>query len=81
VVVRPDEDGLLLDHLYVLPEFQNRSIGFPGLVRRFKEADEQALSIKVGALKESASNRFYLAHGFEQVDESEWDNHYVRPSA
>ena len=32
-----------------------------------------------GALRESGSSRFYLRHGFTQVEQDEWDNYYVLP--
>lgn len=35
--------------------------------------------MRVGALKESASNRFYTRHGFQFVESSEFDNHCIRP--
>jgi hypothetical protein len=44
------------------------------------EADASALPLRVGALKESASNRFYIRHGFQFVESSEFDNYYVRPT-
>ena len=71
VMVRPNEDGLYLDHLYIHPDFQNRGLGSQALKIILQEADEANLPVKVGALKESASNRFYLAHGFELVEEGE----------
>jgi hypothetical protein len=42
-------------------------------------ADAERLPVQVGALKESASNRFYLRHGFLKESEDAWDIHYVRP--
>lgn len=79
--VRPSPEGLRLDHLYIVPEFQNRGIG--GLVLReiLADADRRGLPVLVGALKESASNRFYLRHGFVATSESEWDIYYTRPPA
>ncbi|MBI1331395.1 MAG: GNAT family N-acetyltransferase [Armatimonadetes bacterium] len=77
-VVKPETDGLLLDHLYVLPEFQRRGIGRHVLKAVFRDADERGLTMTVGALKESDSNRFYVANGFEPVGEGEWDNYYRR---
>jgi GNAT superfamily N-acetyltransferase len=77
VVVKPDGDGLLLDHLYVDPRFQNQGIGAAVLATVF--ADAQGKRVRVGALRGSDSNRFYLRHGFELVKEDEWDNYYVRP--
>ncbi len=80
VVVRPDGDGLLLDHLYIGPGFQNRGVGAAVLASVFAEADAQGKRLRVGALRGSDSNRFYLRHGFELAKEDEWDNYYVRPA-
>ena len=35
---------------------------------------------KVGALRESDSNRFYQRHGFRLVEQGEFDNYYLRPN-
>jgi GNAT superfamily N-acetyltransferase len=79
VTVKPCDDGLLLDHLYVLPSFQGRGIGALILASIFNAADTDGQQIRVGALKESDSNRFYERHGFKMVSEGEWDNYFVRP--
>ncbi|MBB6286335.1 L-amino acid N-acyltransferase YncA [Pseudomonas sp. SJZ103] len=78
VVVQRHPNEFLLDHLYVRPSAQGSGIGSAVLSRIFKEAENAALPIKVGALKESASNRFYTRHGFQFVQSSEFDNYYVR---
>ena len=78
VVVRPRDEGLLLDHLYVLPSAQGLGVGAAVLRMIFAEADAQEKLLRVGALKESDSNRFYERHGFELVEVGEWDNYYVR---
>ena len=78
VVVKHHHNELLLDHLYVRPSAQGSGIGSAVLAHIFKVADAAALPIKVGALKESASNRFYIRHGFHFVESSEFDNYYVR---
>lgn len=78
VVVKPLQDGLLLDHLYVIPSAQGTGIGSEVLAQVFREADEQRRSVSVGALKQSASNRFYIRHGFEFIESGEFDNYYVR---
>jgi ribosomal protein S18 acetylase RimI-like enzyme len=78
VVVKHHNNELLLDHLYVIPDAQGSGIGSAVLDHIFKEADAAALPIRVGALKESASNRFYIRHGFRFVESSEFDNYYVR---
>jgi len=78
VVVKPMEDALLLDHLYVHPGFQGYGIGSAVLELIFDAADAANLAIRVTALRDSDSNRFYVRHGFEKIDEDEWDIHYVR---
>ena len=80
VVVKPVDDGLLLDHLYIDPRFQNRGVGRSVLATVFAEADAKRMPLRVGALRGSDSNRFYLRHGFALVKEDEWDNYYVRPA-
>jgi GNAT superfamily N-acetyltransferase len=62
----------------VRPSAQGSGIGSAVLAQIFKAADAVALPIKVGALKESASNRFYTRHGFQFVESTEFDNYYVR---
>lgn len=81
VVVRPGAEVLLLEHLYIAPEHQGRGLGGCVLDAVFAEADALGLPIRVGALQGSASNRFYLRHGFRLVEQAEWDNYYLRPPA
>jgi len=78
---RPSPEGLRLDHLYIHPEVQSRGIGSHVLKSILAEADESGVTVLVGALKESASNRFYQRHGFAIASEGEWDNYYVRPNS
>jgi len=78
VVVKPVDSQLLLDHLYIKPTSQGRGIGAAVLALVFAEADAKALAVRVGALRESASNRFYVRHGFRWVGRSEHDNYYIR---
>jgi GNAT superfamily N-acetyltransferase len=77
-VAKVCDGALLLDHLYIRPSHQNRGIGAAVLRALFAEADEASLPIRVGALRASASNRFYVRHGFELVEQAEFDNDYVR---
>jgi GNAT superfamily N-acetyltransferase len=79
-VVKPQVNGLLLDHLYVSPVHQGAGTGAAVLATVFAEADAAGLPVFVGALRESASNRFYTKHGFALVEQSEFDNLYVRPA-
>ena len=78
LVVKSQANELLLDHLYVSPKHQGKGIGTTVLVQVFAEAEEVGLPVRVGALRESASNRFYTRHGFVLVEQSEFDNYYVR---
>lgn len=78
VVVRPHEAGWLLDHLYIHPDHQSSGIGATVLLHVFREADQAGQPIRVGALRGSDSNRFYLRHGFRLFEEAEWDLYYVR---
>ena len=78
VVVRPHEEGWLLDHFYIHPDHQDRGIGATVLLYVFREADQAGQPIRVGALRESDSNRFYVRYGFRLVQEAEWDLYYVR---
>ena len=78
--LRPDGDGLRLDHLYLRPGAQGEGLGGRVLRRILDEADGLGLPVRVGALRGSDSNRFYRRHGFVQTAESEWDIDYLRPA-
>lgn len=78
---RPFGDAFHLDHLYVLPGYQSLGIGSHVMRKLIAEADARHQPIHVGALKGSASNRFYQRHGFEIEREEDWDIYYVRPAA
>ncbi|AMP01624.1 acetyltransferase family protein [Collimonas arenae] len=78
VVVKPAQDQLLLDHLYIRPDYQGKGIGAAVLAQVFMEADALSLPVRVGALRDSEANRFYQRHGFAFVAEEEWDIYYVR---
>ncbi len=80
VVVKPADGLLLLDHLYIASAWQGRGIGAAVLVQIFAEADAQGVPLRVGALRQSASNRFYQRHGFVWVESGEWDHYYARPA-
>ena len=42
------------------------------------QAEAKQMPIHLGALKESASNKFYQRNGFVRVCEDVWDIYYVR---
>ena len=80
VVVRPQGDGLRLDHLYIAPAAQGRGIGAEVMADVLADADARGLRVRVTALRESAANRFYQRHGFVHERTSDWDEHYLRPA-
>ena len=79
VVTTPEAAWLSLDHLYIDPAHQGRGLGAAVLADVFEEARRLGLPVRVGALKQSDSNRFYRRHGFELVDEGEFDCYYLKP--
>ena len=81
VAVKPTDQGLLLDHLYIHPDTQGRGVGAQVLAAVLADADARRLPLFVTALRDSGSNRFYQRHGFIVVSDSEWDVHYSRPPA
>ena len=78
ILIRPQEDHWLLDHLYILPNHQGKGIGAAVLRDVYKDVDAHHMEIRLGALRGSDSNRFYQRHGFLQISEAEWDIYYVR---
>jgi GNAT superfamily N-acetyltransferase len=81
IVLKTAEQGLLLDHFYIVPAYQGAGIGAAVLAQVFAQADEAASTVRVGALRGSESNRFYRRHGFVLMEEGEFDNCYERPAS
>ncbi len=75
-VVIEKTDHLWLDHLYIDPEFQGNSLGKRIIGTLKQQAKSKALPLRLGALKESRANAFYLQQGFVPIDRQEWDNIY-----
>jgi len=80
-VVRRESDGLKLDHLYIRPSHQGRGIGSAVLKVVFAQADHENCPVRVGALKASNSNNFYMRHGFVLIEQAEFDNYYIRQAS
>jgi ribosomal protein S18 acetylase RimI-like enzyme len=78
VVIKPRNDGLLLDHLYIQPGAQGAGVGTAVLAQLFADADAAGQDLHVGALRDSDANRFYTRHGFQELKREEFDNYYVR---
>lgn len=79
-VVKPTDQMLLLEHLYIHPDYQGRGIGAIVMQSIIKQADALGLPIMVKALRESRSNGFYRHHGFVEIEQDEWDISYRRPT-
>jgi GNAT superfamily N-acetyltransferase len=65
--LRPAEDGLHLDHLYIHPSCQSLGVGSHVMHRVAARAGARHLPVYLGALRDSPSNRFYQRHGFVQI--------------
>lgn len=78
---RHTDDSFHLDHFYIHPVWQSRGIGSSVMRRLLAQSDAHQMPIRLGALRGSASNRFYQHHGFTKTTEDEWDIYYVRMPA
>jgi ribosomal protein S18 acetylase RimI-like enzyme len=76
---RPAEEGFHLDHLYIHPEHQSRGVGSHVIRHLLSRSDFLGMTVSLGALRDSPSNRFYQSHGFIQTAEDDWDIYYLRP--
>jgi len=74
-----DGDAMRVEHFYLAEKFQKRGLGSAVLRRLFDEAPQCATRFRIGALRDSDSNRLYVRHGFVKVTESEWEIEYERP--
>lgn len=81
VALKTDRAPWLLDHLYLIPAVQGRGLGAAVLGRLLDEADRAQAVVRVGALRDSDANRFYVRHGFVHVAEEQWDMYYHRTPA
>ncbi|CAM3543924.1 Acetyltransferase (GNAT) family protein [Vibrio aerogenes CECT 7868] len=68
---------LYLSHLYILPEYQGKGIGYYTLNRIKEMASGLNYPLRLGALRGSPSNDFYKANGFRFSHEQDWDLYYV----
>lgn len=70
------EDHYCLSHFYIKPPFQNSGLGRGVIHTLFGLAKSEGLPIRLGALRGSRSNDFYLKNGFVKTHEDEFDIHY-----
>lgn len=69
---------LYLDHLYIHPDYQSQKLGGAVINHLVAIASRCRLPIKLGALRNSPANQFYLRNGFVQTGEDEFDIYYQR---
>ncbi|WP_436154102.1 GNAT family N-acetyltransferase [Polaromonas sp. LjRoot131] len=78
--IKPEGDtALRFDHLYLRSNASGQGIGSWVLLQVLSQARERGLAVRLTALKESDSNRFYLRHGFVLQGEEGVDLHYEWP--
>ena len=78
VALKPGEDGLVLEHLYLDDALQGRGIGGAVHRRLLAEADAAGQAIRLGVLKGSPAARLYERHGFAWTHAEPYDDYYVR---
>ncbi|ROS05532.1 acetyltransferase (GNAT) family protein [Sinobacterium caligoides] len=72
----PKIDHIWIGHLYIHPNYQSTGLGGKLLTELMLRAKQAGFPIRLGALKGSRSNEFYIKHGFKLTHEEEWDNYY-----
>lgn len=75
-VIIKEKDHYYLSHLYILPKSQNSGLGKNVITSIIELAKAEGLPIRLGALRGSRSNDFYLKNGFMKTHEDEFDIYY-----
>ncbi len=70
------KDHLWLAHFYIHPDNQNNGLGAHVLDRIKLHAEAADLPLRLGALKGSAANQFYIRQGFSLTHSMEYDHYY-----
>ncbi|MEU5481563.1 GNAT family N-acetyltransferase [Streptomyces mirabilis] len=64
VTLRLAEDGLWLEHFYLVPDLQGRGLGSAVLRALLDRTDTDGLPVRLNVLQGSAARRLYERHGF-----------------
>ncbi len=75
-VVRDKLDHLYLDHLYIHPDYQKQKLGRAVIEHLAHIAKTRCLAIRLGALRNSPANQFYINHDFIKIAEDDFDIFY-----
>ena len=78
VAMKPQGDGLLLEHFYIYPGFQGRGLGAAILRQLLIEAEEAAQPIRLSVLQKSDAGRFYRRFGFVETAQDDFDVYLSR---
>ncbi len=78
-VVREKEDHYFLDHLYIKVEHQNKKLGKAIIKAVVEVAKSKNLPVRLGALRGSRANDFYIKNGFKKTHDGEFDIYYEFP--
>ncbi|KTR06279.1 hypothetical protein NS365_07590 [Aureimonas ureilytica] len=78
VAVKPEADGLLLEHFYIDPAFQGRGLGAAILRQILATADESGQSVRLCVLQRSDAGRFYRRFGFNETAQDDVDIYLLR---
>lgn len=78
VALKPDGDGLVLEHFYLDDAVQGRGIGGAVLRLLLAEADAAGKPVRLGVLKGSPAARLYRRHGFAWTHDEPYDDCYRR---
>jgi GNAT superfamily N-acetyltransferase len=76
VTLRPTDQALHLDHLYIEPTAQGQGLGAWVLAWVKQQGQAHGLSVQLSALVGSGANRFYQRHGFVETGRGEFDIDY-----
>lgn len=74
--LKTESDHLWLNDLYIDSVSQSSGIGSIVIERVKRQAETSGLPIRLGALRGSMANAFYLHHGFLPTHEDAWDIYY-----
>lgn len=78
VALKPDGDGLVLEHFYIDDGFQGRGLGGAVLRLLLAEADAAGKAVRLGVLKGSPAARLYQRHGFVWTHAEPYDDYFLR---
>lgn len=78
VALKPEGDGLVLEHFYLDDSLQGRGLGSAVLGLLVAEADVAELPVRLGVLKGSPAARLYQRHGFAWTHDEPFDDYYER---